>query len=127
MPLPDDGPDAVSTLCSVLHNNTDALSLPADAVQVIEFVMALDKNDCMKSSKFFLIVWLAEVQTPPIGLMANLLAISHGFNDETGFRRFSSMLLSNRKAVEALRNYQKTAADFPVALCGKSLCQVLLR
>ncbi|QDS75677.1 hypothetical protein FKW77_007587 [Venturia effusa] len=117
IPLPDDDPDAMAILCRILHHNADDVFLPDDAAQVMQFVAALDKYDCMKSAKFFLVVWLEKIRSPPFRHLAILLAISYDIRDETGFRRFSSKLLRDPNGVKALHSYQRTAPSFPIAIC----------
>lgn len=55
MILLNDDPDATSSLCHILHHNTDGLSFPDDADKVMKFVTVMDEYDCAKASKIYVV------------------------------------------------------------------------
>ncbi|TLD37648.1 hypothetical protein E2P81_ATG04460 [Venturia nashicola] len=116
VPLPDDDPDAMSTLCNILHHNTDDLSFPDDTDKLMEFVTVMDKYNCAKASKIYVVPWIEKFHSPSLSQMADLLWVSHNLRYNNSFRKFSSMLLHSDHGVKTLREFQIKETSFPLEI-----------
>ncbi|KAE9969057.1 hypothetical protein EG328_007114 [Venturia inaequalis] len=120
IPLPDDNPDAILTLCKVLHFDTADLATTHDIAKLQGFAVVADKYDCVLACIFYGRVWLTLFWEDSCAL-PEILALAYLFDDPHTFKKVSATLLLSGDGVDAIRKFQKTTSImFPVDVCGKS-------
>ncbi|KAF2431206.1 hypothetical protein EJ08DRAFT_632495, partial [Tothia fuscella] len=94
LPLPDDEPQNMITLCKVLHVNHEGLDLSADIEKLKAFAIIADKYGCFAASSFFLTVWKSKFAAPTTLDHGGLMMLAYLSNDALAFRYHSQRLLS---------------------------------
>ncbi|KAE9978166.1 hypothetical protein EG327_007504 [Venturia inaequalis] len=116
----DDNPDAILTLCKVLHFDTADLATTHDIAKLQGFAVVADKYDCVLACIFYGRVWLTLFWEDSCAL-PEILALAYLFDDPHTFKKVSATLLLSGDGVDAIRKFQKTTSiKFPVDVCGKS-------
>ncbi|KAL0936234.1 btb poz-like protein [Colletotrichum truncatum] len=107
IPLPEDDPAALETICRVLHNRTDPSLYDLSPQQVLSVAIAADKYDCAPALALAVEHWLSPgkleglkyaAQDDCIGFRrGDLLLASYWFQNERVFKEVTRMLICEVK------------------------------
>lgn len=98
VPLPDDDPQATSTLCQILHLRNEKIPRKPDAAHILEVAKLADKYDCTEAIKPTADTWISQyLDTPNCSTIYTLLVAAYYLQHAQCLQQLSSKLVLNSK------------------------------